>query len=902
MTPRFNSAEHLELLSSLEVPTGRSFHVGKGIALCLQGWAFCPGKLIQALYVLEGDRRHKVHNHSWPRPDVLDYLYPAKDPEGESLFSGYNVLLPIEEIAEKENREIILCAELRSGETVRQSLGVLELLPGTNRRPEKVKWLACGPKVAICMATYNPSRELLQRQIESIVEQDHKNWICIITDDSTNPISRHDILDVIEHDSRFIYVKNEQRKGFYGNFEECLSRVPADADFVALADQDDYWDKDKLSILLGSIEERHKLVFSDCRIVSGDKIVSQTYWSKRENHYRDFQSTFLANTVTGAASLFRADLLETVLPFPPKLLGVYHDQWIALAADLAGGISYVNRPLYSYNQHADNVVGQLDERYAGVGHSIRELLKSSRSRRRLVETARKLAYQASSDFPGVLEKAIFGETLNLRIANIPRDKQQVLNRIKGIARGLRGPALMKLSAAVRKRKSTLNVEGYLLNIAMGMRAQNILYRAWKRRFLNLKLAHGSQNTSALAPISGTPEAEDLANGWIFHNIRPFRLRVSKREPKRVNILLATIDFKYIFGGYIGMFNLALRLRREGFLVRIVTLEYTELETALARERIKGYPGVENLFEEVEIVHRYNRDEALLVSPNDRFVATNCWGAHVAHRASRELGQDRFMFMVQEYEPFFLPMNTIAALFQQSYSFPQFQLFSTPLLCDYFKLNKIGVFSRLDAELNHAVFKNAIQKFTPSRDDMRHRERRILFYARPEAHAARNLFELGLMALAELARSPDFDASKWKVFGMGSIGGASKVRLAPGVIMEMIPKTDLQTYAERLPSHDVGLSLMLTPHPSLVPLEMASAGMWTVTNTFENKTAESLKAISTNLIAVEPTLEGVVEGLKEAISRVDQYDQRMLGARLDWPTDWSDAFEPDAIKKIVDFLS
>lgn len=71
--------------------------------------------------------------------------------------------------------------------------------------------------------------------------------VCIITDDSTNPVSREDILDLVEHDSRFVYLKNEERMGFYGNFEECLSRVPMDADFVALADQDDCWDKDKLS-------------------------------------------------------------------------------------------------------------------------------------------------------------------------------------------------------------------------------------------------------------------------------------------------------------------------------------------------------------------------------------------------------------------------------------------------------------------------------------------------------------------------------------------------------------------------------------------------------------------------------------------------------------------------------
>ena len=64
----------------------------------------------------------------------------------------------------------------------------------------------------------------------------------------------------------------------------------------------------------------------------------------------------------------------------------------------------------------------------------------------------------------------------------------------------------------------------------------------------------------------------------------------------------------------------------------------------------------------------------------------------------------------------------------------------------------------------------------------------------------------------------------------------------------------------LRDHDVGLALMYTPHPSLVPIEMASAGMLTVTNSFENKTAEAMAAISPNLITAEPSIEGVAGGL------------------------------------------
>ncbi|WP_164548645.1 glycosyltransferase [Mesorhizobium sp. M7D.F.Ca.US.005.01.1.1] len=896
-------ANHPELLCSLDVPSGRSFHVGKGLALYLQGWAFCPGNSIRRLCILDGTRQHEIRNHSWARQDVLQHFYPVQDPNGGSLFSEFNTILLIHEITKLETRELRLRAELKSGRTIEQSLAAFEFQPGNNRRPVEVEWPANGPKVAICMATYNPPLKLLQQQIASILEQDHKNWICIISDDSSNALSRHDILDLVEHDSRFIYVSNEARKGFYKNFEECLSLVPVDAEFVALADQDDHWRADKLTKLIQALPENKKLAFSDCRIVAGDAVVSETYWNHRRNEYADFLSLFLANCVTGAASLFRSDILDHILPFPQRLVDAYHDQWIALTAEVTGGISYTDEPLYDYHQHGTNVVGQVVKPYTGVSRSIGILLKGARNKRALVEAGRALLHKAREDFSGALEKAIFAETLRLRNPGMPRKLENITKRMSRLTTSVIEPVLLKFSGMLRRR-STLNVEGFLMNAALGVKVRNLAYRSQKSRYLQhiRRITTESAALPKAALSEATPRFEDLGANWIFHNIQPFKLRVSHREPKRVNVLLATIDFKYIFGGYIGMFSLALRLRREGFLVRIVTLEYTELDMTLARERIKGYPGIEPLFDEIEIAHRHDRAEELLVSPDDRFIATNGWGAHVAHHASRELGQDRFMFMVQEYEPYFLPMNTIAALFQQSYRFPQFQLFSTPLLRDFFKLNKIGVFSQPHAEKNHAIFRNAIQKFTPVLDDMRHRERRILFYGRPEAHAARNLFELGMMALAELARSPGFESDKWKFYGMGSIGGASKVRLAPGVIMEMMPKTDLQTYAERLPSHDVGLSLMLTPHPSLVPLEMASAGMWTVTNTFENKTAESLEAISTNLIAVEPTLEGVVQGLKDAISRVDQYDRRLKGSKINWPTTWDDAFEPSAMKKIVDFLS
>ncbi len=212
---------------------------------------------------------------------------------------------------------------------------------------------------------------------------------------------------------------------------------------------------------------------------------------------------------------------------------------------------------------------------------------------------------------------------------------------------------------------------------------------------------------------------------------------------------------------------------------------------------------------------------------------------MAHQAMRDLGRERFLFLIQEYEPFFGPMNTNTALLRQAYDFPQFGLFSTAILRDYFAQNHIGLFEEPGGETRSAVFSNAIQRFSPDRARMMRPSRRILFYARPEDHAARNMFEMGIAALVALFADPAIAAAGWTAHGIGSIDVKDRLELAPGQFLRMVPKTNLQDYTAMLPGFDVGLSLMLTPHPSLVPLEMAAAGLSTVTNTFANKTPERL---------------------------------------------------------------
>jgi WsaF, C-terminal domain len=143
---------------------------------------------------------------------------------------------------------------------------------------------------------------------------------------------------------------------------------------------------------------------------------------------------------------------------------------------------------------------------------------------------------------------------------------------------------------------------------------------------------------------------------------------------------------------------------------------------------------------------------------------------------------------------------------------------------------------------------------------------------------------------------------WQLDGIGSVEPGRRYPLGEGVELNVLARADQGTYASMLGEHDVGLALMYTPHPSLVPIEMAAAGMATVTSSFENKTAEEMSAISTNLITVEPSIAGIAEGLRAAVAASSSFEARVRGASVDWARDWDQAFGPELIDRIIDEVS
>ena len=919
-TPLLPPPENLvvEFRAGLDFGISNPITVGKGTALYISGWCYHTLQKVKNIQLLVGDTKHQVKAARMPRQDLLDDHFPHLDPAGNSYRSGFWAILPIPQISEPSDVAFVLEVTLTDGTVCREQLDVLSLRPGSENPKRLVmsepELAGREPLVAICMTTFNPRLDLFTRQIESIINQTHTNWVCVISDDNSQPEILEHIKTVAGHDPRFHVFPGSGRLGFYHNFERSISLAPAEAEFIALSDQDDYWHPDKLETLLAEFDEDTTLVYSDMNIVSDEGIeLAKTYWTTRPNNYENFASLLMANTVTGAASIFHKRLLPYVLPFPQKVGSPYHDHWIACAAMATGKIGYVDRPLYDYVQHSTNALGHFAPARKNLPQRVRDGLLASLNARSWVRAT--LANGKIVYFYDLIREQVLCKVLELRCAaELTPSKKRSLRLIGDVDDSLLAFGWMATRGLKDggRRRETLGAEKVFMLATVWKKYTDLRQRlgdgAVRRKRLRTQPA-GVLTTGTTSEAEGRNKVPPVGQTFpqvqlVTQKIAPLSLKGSPTAPLRVNLLIPYIDLQHFFGGYITKLNLARRLSEAGLNVRIVIVDICDFLPSVWQRQLQSYDGLNGLFDRVELVYAYDRTKLLEVSSDDVFIATTWWTAHIAHEAAKAMQKSRFIYLIQEYEPFTFPMGSFSSLAEKTYSFPHYAIFSTELLRDYFRQNAIGVFANGAAggEINSISFQNCITSVGDVKpEDIANRTpKKLLFYARPEQHAARNMFELATVALANAIRKGYFSGD-WEFFGIGSVGTTTSVELQPGIQMTLFPRQDQEAYRHLLRQHDLGLSLMYTPHPSLVPIEMAAAGMLVVTNTYANKTVEQLQAISSNILAVEPTIEDVTLGLKRAAAQVDDYDARVKGAEVHWSTTWQESFNETFIERVSDFI-
>jgi glycosyltransferase involved in cell wall biosynthesis len=212
----------------------------------------------------------------------------------------------------------------------------------------------------VALAAYKPDWNLFRRQLQSIRDQSHDDFVCLISADGGRDEIETFVAETVIGDTRFRVIGFDDRLGFYGNFERVLEHVPADAEWIALSDQDDFWYPNKLETLLPYLMH-YSLATGQARVVTetGNVLAEST------NRYNVPPTHLLLdNQITGGLSVFRRELLDTVLPFPHlSNPSENHDHWIGLCAAVADGAYIADKLVQDYVQHGGNVLGEPDRRF-----------------------------------------------------------------------------------------------------------------------------------------------------------------------------------------------------------------------------------------------------------------------------------------------------------------------------------------------------------------------------------------------------------------------------------------------------------------------------------------------------------------------------------------------------------
>ena len=202
-------------------------------------------------------------------------------------------------------------------------------------------------KISVCLATYN-GEKYIKEQLDSILSQLGNDDEIIISDDN----STDDTINIIRslNDERIkIYVN--KTKGIVKNFENALNN--ASGDYIFLADQDDVWLPEKVSISLAGLEN-YDIAVTNCKVTDVNlKEIIPSYF-KINDSKKGFLKNFYRSSYLGCCLAFKKKMLDDILPIPDSLF-LYHDWWIGYLADAKYKVNFINTPCMLYRRHDSNM-------------------------------------------------------------------------------------------------------------------------------------------------------------------------------------------------------------------------------------------------------------------------------------------------------------------------------------------------------------------------------------------------------------------------------------------------------------------------------------------------------------------------------------------------------------------
>lgn len=712
--------------------------------------------------------------------------------------------------------------------------------------------------VCVVLAVFRPDRTYLSRQIASLAGQRRRPdlLVAVIADTTSTDMvaglcARHGLTLRLSLPP----VPLDSVNAFQHGLQEALDHTPEDTVY-ALCDQDDLWHADRLEAGLAALAGNPGagLAHSDARLIDAEDRLLHPSLFRYERRLRapGLRGLLYRNSVTGMTALIRRRVAALALPFP-RQSGVYfhHDLWLALVAEATGGIALIRRPLVDYRQHPGNAVGAVDRN------------KAAGPRRRRID----MAWLRR-------EAAAYGLARYLAISLDHRVRQGAetgrLRPLRAYTGRLRGPGRHMLDML----RYGLTGHRGLARLAAGAAIISSGRIVWALRNAlteGLTAATRTFDDRLFALSPGVRPAADPPG--TNHDIRPQPAAdlIDSRKTARwtpdftapqpsITVLVPTLNPPEIFAGIATAVDLGLELAAAGHPVRFIAtdLPLAAPSASLAFLTRRLTPAQRDTGAATRLsLHCGVTQPRIPAHREDRFVATAWWTAILARKLIAGHGYlwHRYLYLIQDFEPGFYPWGAEYADALASYDDAFIPLFNSTLLRDHF------------AAQGFAFAGPGAMAFRPAIDIARHAAaprperppgspRRIVVYGRPEV--ARNLFPTAIEALQLFLADSGLSPAEVVIDSVGL--RHPPVLLPGGHRIASLGKLPYEDYPGYLATADIGLSLMLSPHPSHPPLEMAAAGVRVVTNGFGGK---DLSRFGPAILSAPPAPKDLAAALAQA---------------------------------------
>ncbi len=214
---------------------------------------------------------------------------------------------------------------------------------------DKTNW---EDRVAIILSTYNGAK-YVAAQLDSLLSQTHTNWQCYIRDDGSSDNTLDILKPYLASDRRFTFVDTIKGNMGLNPSHYYLISITTE-NYIAMCDQDDVWDANKLEVTLAKLKQIETpqkipaLAHTNSVFVDSNLNMIRERFLGRRALAEGLNGILFANSAQGGSIIINASLREMAIKFPPLLPYDYH---LAIIANLVGNRVYLPQTLLKYRQH-----------------------------------------------------------------------------------------------------------------------------------------------------------------------------------------------------------------------------------------------------------------------------------------------------------------------------------------------------------------------------------------------------------------------------------------------------------------------------------------------------------------------------------------------------------------------